>query len=73
MPTDDLPLLAARKLSAGGVPYLGLVLVLIGGFLLWRSARQSNTSARQERQGGVVFVVLGCLIVVVGLANLWSD
>lgn len=69
----DLPLLAAKELSPGSVPYLGMVLVLIGGFLLWRSVQPSNPSHREERRGGVAFLVLGCLIGVAGLTNLWLD
>ncbi|MCP3782255.1 hypothetical protein NLX85_02575 [Micromonospora sp. A3M-1-15] len=72
-PSTDLPLLAQREMSRGTVPYVGLGLALVGGFLLWRSARPSNPSRHEERRGGVVFLVLGCLISIAGLANLWLD
>ncbi|MFG3578884.1 hypothetical protein [Micromonospora chersina] len=68
-----VPPQAVNELSASGVPALGLVLVVIGGFLLWRSGRGSNPSRREERRGGVVFLVLGCLIGAAGLVNLWLD
>ncbi|MEO3779029.1 hypothetical protein ABGB16_19705 [Micromonospora sp. B11E3] len=68
----DLPPQAANAISPSGVPVLGLVLVLIGGFLLWRAAQPSNVSRREERRGGVAFLVLGCLIGVAGLV-IWLD
>ncbi|MFG3701797.1 hypothetical protein ACGF5C_28420 [Micromonospora sp. NPDC047620] len=68
-----VPPWAANELPASGIPALGLVLVVIGGFLLWRSAQRSNPSRREERRGGVVFLVLGCLIGVAGLLKIWLD
>ncbi|MBV1853041.1 hypothetical protein [Catellatospora tritici] len=68
--TTDLPPQAAHPLPTGGIAPLGLVLALIGGFLLWRSARPSNPSAGEERRGGVAFLVLGCLVAAFGLLKL---
>ncbi|MFG1953772.1 hypothetical protein [Micromonospora sp. NPDC048830] len=69
----NLPPQAVNELSPSGVPILGLVLVVIGGFLLWRAARPSNVSRREERRGGVAFLVLGCVIGVAGLVDLGLD
>lgn len=69
----DLPPQAANELPPSGVPALGLVLALIGGFLLWHSARRSNPSRHEERRGSIVFLVLGCLIGVAGLVRIWLD
>ncbi len=70
---SDLPLQAARAMSPGTVPVLGLVLVALGGFLLWRAGRQSNPSGPEERRGGLAFLVIGAVIGVAGLAGVWLD
>lgn len=70
----DLPLQASvKQLSPGTVPLLGLALVAIGGWLLWRAARPSRPSRTEERRGGIVFVVLGAVIGVAGMIGLYLD
>ncbi len=72
-PSPELPLQAARALSRGAILPLGLVLVAIGGFLLWRAGRASNPSRPEERRGGVAFLVIGAVIGVYGLIRVWLD
>ncbi|BCJ76101.1 hypothetical protein CS0771_56450 [Catellatospora sp. IY07-71] len=72
-PSPELPLQAARALSRGAVLPLGLVLVALGGFLLWRAGRASNPSRLEERRGGVVFLVIGAVIGVYGLIRMVLD
>ncbi|GAB3171102.1 hypothetical protein FHX75_12108 [Micromonospora palomenae] len=69
----DLPPQAVNALSPSQVPILGLALVAIGGFLLWRAAQRSNPSRQEERRGGIAFLVLGCLIGAAGVVNIWLD
>ncbi|NUT22433.1 MAG: hypothetical protein HOV77_24945 [Hamadaea sp.] len=65
--------LAINPLSTGGYPLLGLVLLAIGGGLLWRSRRPGNESRREERLGGIAFAVLGGVITIVGLIAVAAD
>ncbi|MEU8080049.1 hypothetical protein AB0B31_31925 [Catellatospora citrea] len=70
----DLPLQASvRQMSPGTVPLLGLALVVIGSWLLWRAAQPSRPSRTEERRGGIVFVVLGAVIGMAGLIGLFLD
>lgn len=65
--SPELPLQAARRMSPGTVPVLGLALVALGGFLLWRAGRAGNPSRTEERRGGVAFLVIGAVVGVAGL------
>ncbi|WP_144122598.1 hypothetical protein [Catellatospora sichuanensis] len=70
----DLPLQASvKEMSPGTVPLLGLALVAIGSWLLWRAAQPSRPSRTEERRGGIVFVVLGAVVGVAGLIGLYLD
>ncbi|MCP2323760.1 LPXTG-motif cell wall-anchored protein [Hamadaea flava] len=64
---------AINPLSTGGYPVLGLVLLAIGGWLLWRSRRAGNPSRREERLGGIAFAVLGFVIAIGGLIAVSVD
>ncbi|NUO59922.1 MAG: LPXTG cell wall anchor domain-containing protein [Hamadaea sp.] len=65
--------LAINPLPTGGYPLLGLVLLAIGGWLIWRSRRPENPSRREERLGGIAFAVLGCAIGIAGLVAVAND
>ncbi|MEV6966836.1 LPXTG cell wall anchor domain-containing protein [Hamadaea sp. NPDC051192] len=64
---------AINPLSTGGYPVLGLVLLAIGGWLLWRSRREANPSRREERLGGIAFAALGFVIAIGGLIAVSVD
>lgn len=69
-----LPLQASvKQMSPGTVPLLGLALVAIGSWLLWRAAQPSRPSRTEERRGGIVFLVLGAVIGTAGLIGLYLD
>ena len=65
--------LAMNPLPTGGYPLLGLVLLAIGGGLLWRSRRPGNESRREERLGGIAFGALGFVITIAGLIAVAND
>ncbi|GAA1421215.1 hypothetical protein ACFQZ4_42095 [Catellatospora coxensis] len=72
-PLDGSPARALDPMSPGTVPWLGLAMLAIGGWLLWRARRPANPSRVEERRGGAVFAVLGAVIGVAGLIGLWLD
>lgn len=69
----DAPSRALDPISPGAVPWLGLTMVAIGTWLLWRAGRRASPSRAEERRGGAVFVILGAVIGVAGLIGLWLD